>query len=51
MELSADLLERIQGSYKTFSKGQKRIANYVCDNYDKAVNFDGSPSGKHRGSQ
>ncbi len=39
MELSADLLERIQGSYKTFSKGQKRIANYVCDNYDKAVNL------------
>lgn len=39
MEVTTDLLKRIQDSYKTFSKGQKRIANYVCDNYDKAVHL------------
>ncbi len=39
MEVAIDLLKKIEDSYKTFSKGQKRIANYVCDNYDKAVNL------------
>ena len=38
-ELSADLLKQIQDSYKSFSKGQKRIANYICENYDQAVNL------------
>ena len=46
MEISTDLLEKIQGSYKTFSKGQKRIANYVCENYDKAVNLTAAKLGK-----
>ncbi len=39
MEVAADLLKKMEESYKTFSKGQKRIANYVCENYDKAVNL------------
>ncbi len=39
METSNDLLQRIESSFKTFSKGQKRIANYICENYDKAVNL------------
>ena len=39
MEVAADLLKKIEESYKTFSKGQKRIANYICENYDKAVNL------------
>lgn len=39
MEVATDLLKKIEESYKTFSKGQKRIANYICDNYDKAVSL------------
>ena len=39
MEVAADLLKKIEDSYKTFSKGQKRIANYICENYDKAVHL------------
>ncbi len=39
MEVATDLLKKIEESYKTFSKGQKRIANYICENYDKAVNL------------
>lgn len=39
MEVAADLLKKIQDSYKSFSKGQKRIANYICENYDKAVSL------------
>lgn len=32
-----ELLLRIEEKYKRLSKGQKRLANYVCENYDKAV--------------
>jgi DNA-binding MurR/RpiR family transcriptional regulator len=32
-----ELLLRIEEKYKKLSKGQKRLANYVCENYDKAV--------------
>lgn len=39
MDTSVDVLELIQGSYKTFSKGQRYIANYICNNYDKAVDM------------
>ncbi len=39
MEVAEDLLKKIEESYRTFSKGQKRIANYICANYDKAVNL------------
>ena len=39
MEVSTDLLKTIEEKYRTFSKGQKRIANYVCGNYDQAVHL------------
>lgn len=32
-----ELLLRIEEKYKRLSKGQKRLADYVCQNYDKAV--------------
>ena len=37
MEQADNLLLRIQKYDKTFSKGQKRLADYVKGNYDKAV--------------
>jgi len=46
VESNNDLLKRIESSYKTFSKGQKRIANYICENYDKAVNLTAAKLGK-----
>lgn len=39
MDTSTDVLELIEESYKTFSKGQRYIANYICNNYDKAVDM------------
>lgn len=32
-----ELQMRIEGKYRDLSKGQKRVAEYVLDNYDKAV--------------
>lgn len=32
-----ELLIRMEEKYKHLSKGQKRLADYVCENYDKAV--------------
>ncbi len=32
-----DLINRIEGIYQSLSKGQKKIANYIQDNYDKAA--------------
>lgn len=46
MDTSADVLELIEGSYKTFSKGQRYIANYICSNYDKAVDMTAARLGK-----
>lgn len=37
MEQSDNLLVRIQKKYNTFSKGQKQLASYILNNYDKAV--------------
>ena len=36
-----DLSNRINESYSKLSKGQKLLATYITDNYDKAVFFDG----------
>ena len=33
MDTSADVLQLIEESYKTFSKGQRYIADYICNNY------------------
>ena len=32
-----ELIARIEAKYERMSKGQKRLADYVCRNYDKAV--------------
>jgi len=37
MYKNSDLLERIDKSYSKFSKGQKRIADFIVENYDKAA--------------
>lgn len=43
---SNDLLARIHRSYKSLSKGQKLIANYIIDNYDKAAFITASKMGR-----
>lgn len=37
MRKNTDLLEKIELSYKTFSKGQKKIADFILTSYDKAA--------------
>ena len=37
MSNTNDLLNRINSKYSKMSKGQKIIATYITDNYDKAV--------------
>ena len=32
-----ELILRIEEKYAKMSKGQRRLADYVCQNYDKAV--------------
>ena len=39
MEKTDDVLALIEASYHTFSKGQRRIADFVSENYDKAVSM------------
>ncbi len=34
---NTNLLEKIESAYPKFSKGQKKIANYILKNYDKAA--------------
>lgn len=46
MDTSTDVLQLIEESYKTFSKGQRYIANYICNNYDKAVDMTAARLGK-----
>lgn len=43
---SNELLIRIRNQYKSMSKGQKRLATYVMDNYDKAVFLTAAKLGK-----
>jgi DNA-binding MurR/RpiR family transcriptional regulator len=40
-----DVLKLIEDSYKGFSKGQKRIANYILEHYDKAAYMTASKLG------
>ena len=35
--MAADISQRIRNSYATFSKGQKKIANAILNDYDKAA--------------
>lgn len=41
-----DLLNRIQSNYTTLSKGQKLIADYIFENYDKVAFMTASTLGK-----
>lgn len=34
---NADLLVRINQNFSSFSKGQRLLANYIMENYDKAA--------------
>ncbi len=37
MSSTNDLLNRVNNCYSSMSKGQKMLATYITDNYDKAV--------------
>ena len=37
MNNTEHLLGRINHQYQSFSKGQKKLASYILDNYDKAA--------------
>lgn len=41
-----DILNEIQGKFPSFSKGQKRIAQYILDEFDKAAFMTASVLGK-----
>ena len=49
MDTSDNLLGRIQAQYKTFSKGQKRLASYILEHYDEAVFLTAAKLGKEAG--
>ena len=49
MEQTDNLLVRIQKKYNTFSKGQKNLADYIINNYDKAVFLTAARLGKEVG--
>ena len=44
--MPADILSTIQNQIHTFSKGQKLIANYILESYDKAAFMTASKLGK-----
>ena len=44
--MSNDILSVIQGNMPTFSKGQKLIANFILESYDKAAFMTASRLGK-----
>ncbi|MCT4544109.1 MAG: MurR/RpiR family transcriptional regulator [Vallitalea sp.] len=46
MHRQNDLMNRINNSYPKLSKGQKLLANYILDHYDKAVFLTASKLGK-----
>ena len=43
---NVDLLARINQHYSSFSKGQKLLANYIIDNYDRAAFITASKMGR-----
>ena len=44
--MNRDILAVIQENMDSFSKGQKRIANYILESYDKAAFMTASKLGK-----
>ena len=47
--MAADISQRIRGAYHTFSKGQKKIANAILNDYDKAAYMTAARLGKYVG--
>ena len=47
--MNHDILAAIQENMGTFSKGQKKIANFILDSYDKAAFMTASKLGKRVG--
>ena len=46
MNNSNELINRINEKYSSMSKGQKLLATYITDNYDKAVFLTAEKLGK-----
>ena len=44
--MNRSVLQTIRNGMDTFSKGQKRIANYILENYDKAAFMTASKLGQ-----
>ena len=44
--MHTDILETLQEKYKEFSKGQRRIAQYITESYDKAAFMTANKLGK-----
>ena len=42
----SDLLVRLNKNYKTLSKGQKQLAAYITENYDRAAFITASKMGR-----
>lgn len=49
MDDSMSLMERLDANYAKFSKGQKRIADFIRDNYDKAAGYTAAKLGTQVG--
>ncbi|MGI6663970.1 MAG: MurR/RpiR family transcriptional regulator [Christensenellaceae bacterium] len=49
MNTKLDLLERMQEEYASYSKGQKAIAKYISENYDKAAFMTAGAMGREVG--
>ena len=51
MGKTENLLSRMNSLFPSFSKGQKKLATYINDNYDKAVFLTAAKLGGSRGSK
>ena len=49
LEMNCDVLKKIENGMGSFSKGQKLIANYILDHYDKAAYLTASKLGTYVG--
>ena len=49
LKMAADISQRIRDAYRTFSKGQKKIANAILNDYDKAAYMTAAKLGRHVG--
>ena len=47
--MATDISQRIRNAYHTFSKGQKKIANAILNDYDKAAYMTAARLGRHVG--